>query len=135
MVWLVAWRELRDQLRDWRIIFPMVVLTLALPFLANLGAQAAIDFTTRYGTPLIAERLVPFLLMVVGFFPVTVSLVIALESFVGEKERGTIEPLLSSPLKDWQLFMGKLLAGTVAPLFTLRKLRRMDIPSTLRVVE
>lgn len=118
LVWLVVWRELRDQLRDWRIIFPMIVLTLVLPFLANVGAQAAIDFTTRYGTPLIAERLVPFLLMVVGFFPVTVSLVIALESFVGEKERGTIEPLLSSPLKDWQLFMGKLVAGTVAPLFT-----------------
>ena len=118
MAWLVAWRELRDQLRDWRIIFPMVVLTLILPFLADLGAQAAINFTTKYGTPLIAERLVPFLLMVVGYFPITVSLVIALESFVGEKERGTIEPILVSPLKDWQLFTGKLIAGTVAPLFT-----------------
>ena len=118
MAWLVAWRELRDQLRDWRIIFPMIALTLLLPFPADLGAQAAINFTTKYGTPLIAERLVPFLLMVVGYFPITVSLVIALESFVGEKERGTIEPLLSSPLKDWQLFMGKLLAGTIAPLFT-----------------
>jgi uncharacterized membrane protein SpoIIM required for sporulation/ABC-type transport system involved in multi-copper enzyme maturation permease subunit len=118
MVWLVASRELRDQLRDWRIIFPIVFLTLVLPFLADLGAQAAINFTTKYGTPLIAERLVPFLLLVVGFFPITVSLVIALESFVGEKERGTIEPLLSSPLEDRQLFMGKLLAGTAAPLFT-----------------
>jgi uncharacterized membrane protein SpoIIM required for sporulation/ABC-type transport system involved in multi-copper enzyme maturation permease subunit len=118
MVWLVAWRELRDQLRDWRIIFPMLVLTLILPFLADLGAQAAIDFTTKYGTPLIAERLVPFLLMVVGYFPITVSLVIALESFVGEKERGTIEPLLVTPLKDWQIFSGKLLAGTAAPLVT-----------------
>jgi len=118
MVWLVAWRELSDQLRDWRIIFPMVVLTLILPFLADLGAQAAINFTTTYGTPLVAERLVPFLLMVVGYFPITVSLVIALESFVGEKERGTIEPLLVSPLKDWQLFTGKLIAGTAAPLVT-----------------
>ena len=118
MVWLVAWRELRDQLRDWRIIFPMFVLTLVLPFLADLGAQAAINFTLKYGTPLIAERLVPFLLMVVGYFPITVSLVIALESFVGEKERGTIEPLLVSPLKDWQLFTGKLIAGTAAPLVT-----------------
>lgn len=118
MVWLVAWRELRDQLRDWRIILPMVILTLVLPFLADLGAQAAIDFTSKYGTPLIAARLVPFLLMVVGYFPITISLVIALESFVGEKERGTIEPLLSSPLKDWQIFMGKLLSGTIAPLFT-----------------
>ena len=118
LVWLVAWRELRDQLRDWRIIFPMVVLTLILPFLADLGAQAAINFTTSYGTPLIAARLVPFLLLVVGYFPITISLVIALESFVGEKERGTIEPLLVSPLKDWQLFTGKLIAGTAAPLFT-----------------
>jgi uncharacterized membrane protein SpoIIM required for sporulation len=56
--------------------------------------------------------------MVVGYFPITVSLVIALESFVGEKERGTIEPLLVSSLKDWQLFMGKLIAGTAAPLVT-----------------
>ena len=118
MVWLVAWRELRDQLRDWRIIFPMLVLTLVLPFLADLGSQAAINFTLKYGTPLIAERLVPFMLMVVGYFPITVSLVIALESFVGEKERGTIEPLLVSPLKDWQLFSGKLIAGTAAPLVT-----------------
>jgi uncharacterized membrane protein SpoIIM required for sporulation/ABC-type transport system involved in multi-copper enzyme maturation permease subunit len=118
MAWLVAWRELRDQLRDWRIIFPMLVLTLILPFLADLGAKAAIDFTTQYGTPLIAERLVPFLLLVVGYFPITVSLVIALESFVGEKERGTIEPLLVTPLKDWQLFTGKLIAGTAAPLVT-----------------
>ncbi len=55
MVWLVAWRELRDQLRDWRIIFPMFVLTLILPFLADLGAKAAINFTIKYGTPLIAE--------------------------------------------------------------------------------
>ena len=118
ITWLVAWRELRDQLRDWRMIFPLITLTLLLPFLADLGAQAAMNFTAKYGTPLIAERLVPFLLMVVGYFPITISLVIALESFVGEKERGTIEPLLSSPIKDWQLFTGKLLAGTIAPLFT-----------------
>jgi uncharacterized membrane protein SpoIIM required for sporulation len=118
LVWLVARRELRDQLRDWRIIIPMVILTVGLPFLANVGAQAAMNFAETYGTPLIAERLVPFFLLVVGFFPITVSLVIALEAFVGEKERGTIEPLLVSPLKDWQIYTGKLLAGTVAPLVT-----------------
>jgi uncharacterized membrane protein SpoIIM required for sporulation/ABC-type transport system involved in multi-copper enzyme maturation permease subunit len=118
MIWLVSSRELRDQFRDWRILFPMVILTLVLPFLADLGAQAAITFTSHYGTPLIAARLVPFLLMVVGFFPITVSLVIALEAFVGEKERGTIEPLLASPLRDYQLYLGKLIAGTIAPLLT-----------------
>lgn len=118
MVWTITARELRDQLRDWRIIAPMVVLTLFFPYLMNWTARQAIDFVGQYGSTLLAERLVPFLIMVVGFFPLTVSLVVALEAFVGEKERGTIEPLLSSPLKDWQLYMGKLVACIFVPLFT-----------------
>ncbi|MDO9348276.1 MAG: ABC transporter permease subunit, partial [Anaerolineales bacterium] len=116
LVWLIARRELRDQFRDWRIIFPMIVLTIFFPFLMNFTAREVLDFVSQYGANLIGERLVPFLLMVVGFFPITVSLVIALEAFVGEKERGTIEPLLSSPLKDWQLYLGKLIAATSVPL-------------------
>jgi uncharacterized membrane protein SpoIIM required for sporulation len=43
-------------------------------------------------------------------------LVVALESFVGEKERGTIEPLLSSPIEDNHMYMGKLLVGISTPL-------------------
>jgi uncharacterized membrane protein SpoIIM required for sporulation len=115
-VWLVASRELRDQLRDWRILFPLIVLTVFFPYLMNITAQAAVNFVNRYNASLIAERMIPFLLMVVGFFPVTVALVVALETFVGEKERGTIEPLLSSPLSDWQLYLGKLFASTIIPL-------------------
>ena len=34
-VWLVTKRELRDQLRDWRILFPLIVLTLIFPLLMN----------------------------------------------------------------------------------------------------
>ena len=118
-VWLIARRELIDQLRDWRIIVPMVILTIFFPFLMTYTAKQALNFVSSYGGgTLIPERLVPFLLMVVGFFPITVSLVIALESFVGEKERGTIEPLLSSPLKDWQIYLGKLIAASSVPLFT-----------------
>lgn len=115
-VWKIARRELRDQFRDWRIILPIIGLTVLFPFLMNLTAKAAVNLTTKYGAPLVGERFVPFLLMVVGFFPITVSLVIALDTFVGEKERGTIEPLLSSPLKDWQLFLGKMTAAVGAPL-------------------
>jgi uncharacterized membrane protein SpoIIM required for sporulation/ABC-type transport system involved in multi-copper enzyme maturation permease subunit len=119
MVWLIARRELRDQFRDWRIITPMVVLTVFFPFLMNYTAKQALQFVGSYGGgTIIPERLVPFLLMVVGFFPITVSLVIALEAFVGEKERGTIEPLLSSPLKDWHIYLGKLLASSSVPLIT-----------------
>lgn len=109
-------REVRDQFRDWRIIFPIIGLTLVFPFIMNWTAKMMLDFTSEYGATIVGNRMVPFLLMVVGFFPISVSLVIALESFVGEKERGSIEPLLNTPLKDWQLYLGKLLASTVPPL-------------------
>jgi len=115
-VWLVTKRELRDQFRDWRILFPLIVLTLVFPLLMNEVARSAVEFVSRYGGTLLVDRLVPFSVLIIGFFPITISLVVALESFVGEKERGTIEPLLSTPLKDWHMYVGKLLIGVLTPL-------------------
>jgi len=115
---IIARREVRDQLRDWRIIFPILGLTVFFPYLMNFTARQALEFVQQYGATIIGERLVPFLFMIVGFFPISVSLVIALESFVGEKERGSIEPLLNTPLKDGQLYLGKLISSTVPPLLS-----------------
>jgi uncharacterized membrane protein SpoIIM required for sporulation/ABC-type transport system involved in multi-copper enzyme maturation permease subunit len=115
---LIAQREVHDQFRDWRIIFPILGLTIFFPFLMTFTANQILSFVQKYGANIIGERLVPFLLMIVGFFPISVSLVIALETFVGEKERGSIEPLLSTPLKDWQLYLGKLLSATIYPLLS-----------------
>lgn len=113
---LLSGRELRDQLRDWRIIMPLSILTLAFPFLMKEVAAQAVAFFARYGTTLIGYRLVPFSVLIIGFFPITISLVVPLESFVGERERGTIEPLLNAPVRNLHLYCGKLLAGIVAPL-------------------
>ncbi|WKZ42815.1 MAG: stage II sporulation protein M [Anaerolineales bacterium] len=115
-VWMVARREFIDQFRDWRIIVPMVLLVSLFPFAADDTTRRAIDFANRNGGDLILERLIPFMVLVIGFFPLSFSLVVALESFVGEKERGTIEPLLSSPLEDQHLYLGKLLVGITTPL-------------------
>ena len=116
MAMIVTRREVRDQFRDWRIIFPVVMLTIFFPGLMNFTAKQVVGFVERYGAPVVADRLIPFLLMVVGFFPISISLVIALESFVGEKERRSIEPLLSSPLSNRQLYLGKLMAAMIPPL-------------------
>jgi uncharacterized membrane protein SpoIIM required for sporulation/ABC-type transport system involved in multi-copper enzyme maturation permease subunit len=113
---IITRREVRDQFRDWRIIAPILVLTLFFPALMNFTAQQVVGYVQKYDVPLIGDRLIPFLLMVVGFFPISISLVIALESFVGEKERRSIEPLLSSPLTDLQLYLGKLFAVVIPPL-------------------
>ncbi len=116
LAWLVARREAWDNLRDWRIIAPILILTLVFPFLMNITARVATDFVERYGAPIIGTRIVPFLLMIVGFFPISFSLVIALESFAGERERLSLEPLLATPISDAALYLGKVLASLVLPL-------------------
>ena len=113
---VITRREVRDHFRDWRIIGPILLLIIMLPLLMNYASGRFLNFADRYGAQIEADQVFPFLLMVVGFFPVTVALVLALESFVGEKERHSIEPLLSSPLTDFQIYFGKLLAALIPSL-------------------
>ncbi len=144
-VWLIVQRELRDYLRDWRMLLPSLILTVGFPFLMNGFTFVAVNFVNRYGANLVVERLVPISILIIGFFPLTTSLLAALESFVGEKERGTIEPLLSTPLEDWQLYLGKLIVSTLLPLtssflsiliyIVLIAYQRMVMPSILTIVQ
>jgi uncharacterized membrane protein SpoIIM required for sporulation/ABC-type transport system involved in multi-copper enzyme maturation permease subunit len=113
---VITRREVRDHFRDWRIIGPILFLVIMLPILMNSGSGRFLNFADRYGAQIEVDQVFPFLLMVVGFFPVTVALVLALESFVGEKERRSIEPLLNSPLTDFQIYFGKLLAALIPSL-------------------
>jgi uncharacterized membrane protein SpoIIM required for sporulation/ABC-type transport system involved in multi-copper enzyme maturation permease subunit len=115
-IWLVARREFQDQFRDWRIVVPMALLVSVFPFIADDTTRQAINFMSRFGGNLILDNLIPFVILVIGFFPLSFTLVVALEAFVGEKERGTIEPLLSSPLEDKHMYLGKLLVGITTPL-------------------
>jgi uncharacterized membrane protein SpoIIM required for sporulation/ABC-type transport system involved in multi-copper enzyme maturation permease subunit len=113
---LVTQREVKDSFRDWRILAPIVILTFLFPFLAQFVAGQFTDFVSDFGAEIIGERTIPFLLMIVGFFPISISLVIALETFVGEKERKSLEPLLSTPLTNTELYIGKTLAAMIPPL-------------------
>lgn len=114
---VITRREVRDSFRDWRIIAPIIILTFFFPFLAQFIAARFSNFISNYeGTEIIARRAIPFLLMIVGFFPISISLVIALETFVGEKERRSIEPLLSTPLTNTELYIGKMLSSMIPPL-------------------
>ncbi len=114
---IITRREIRDSLRDWRIIAPILILTLIFPWIMNLSTRFAINFVEEYNATIIPLRLVPFAVMIVGFFPISFSLIIALETFVGEKERNSLEPLLDTPISDQSLYLGKLLAAMLPPLF------------------
>lgn len=110
-------RELRDYLRDWRILFPIFALTLLFPLLMRFAtAYLEGSFYERWGVEGVTTRLLPLMLLLVGFVPVSISLVIALETFVGEKERMSLEPLLATPLSNMQLYLGKTIAALLLPL-------------------
>jgi uncharacterized membrane protein SpoIIM required for sporulation/ABC-type transport system involved in multi-copper enzyme maturation permease subunit len=115
---VITRREVRDSFRDWRIIVPIFVLTLFFPLLANFASNTFIGLFKRYGADAdsLIEAFLPLMPMIVGFFPVSISLVIALETFVGEKERRSLEPLLSTPLTNTELYLGKVFAATIPPL-------------------
>jgi len=117
---VITRREVRDSFRDWRIVTPILLLTLIFPWIMSLASKVAANFALAYGVAdnaaIIAQQLVPFSLLIVGFFPISFSLVIALETFVGERERNTLEPLLATPISDGELYLGKLLAAMLIPV-------------------
>ena len=108
----VARREIRDTLTDWRILIPIMLLSVLVP----LGVLAGTIIAYNKGLNVGVVRLMPFFVLLVGFLPASFSLIVALEMFVGEKERGTLESLFAMPMSDGQLYRGKILAAFVPPL-------------------
>lgn len=109
----VARREMRDQLTDWRMLFPILILTFVVPSMILAAALYMIHFVGDNGT---VARIIPFGLLLSGFLPASFSLITALESFVGEKERNTLESLLAMPMSDSELYLGKLSAALLPPM-------------------
>jgi uncharacterized membrane protein SpoIIM required for sporulation/ABC-type transport system involved in multi-copper enzyme maturation permease subunit len=111
----IARREVTDTLSDWRILAPMFILSFILPELLIAAARFAIDFV---GDPNTIVLLVPFAMLLVGFIPASFSLITALETFVGERERNSLEALLATPISDGTLYLGKLVSSLLPPLLS-----------------
>jgi uncharacterized membrane protein SpoIIM required for sporulation/ABC-type Na+ efflux pump permease subunit len=106
-------REAREMLSDWRVVTPILILSLVLPQLLVAAASQVVRFAGDDG---LTARLVPFAALLVGFLPASFSLIAALESFVGERERNSLESLLAMPLSDNELYLGKLGSSLLTPL-------------------
>lgn len=104
---LVASRDLRDAVGEIRLIAAMVALTLAIPIGAAVGVRGLAYFG---GGTAVVNRLSLVGAFFVVFIPASFSLVLALESFVGERERATLEVLLSTPLRESEIYAGKVAA-------------------------
>ena len=76
-----------------------------------------------YGDPVIGALILPsisaMLAPMLGMIAIIPASMIAANALVGEKEMNTLEPLLSTPLTDRELLLGKLLSSFVPSMALL----------------
>jgi ABC-type transport system involved in multi-copper enzyme maturation permease subunit len=102
---VVMRRELRALLQDRRSVWLMVIFGLLVPILIANGAIGA------KGKPSVVLGIMTEVLV----FPYIAGLQAALTAFVGEREHGTLGPLLATPLSNVSIFAGKLLGSAYVP--------------------
>jgi ABC-type Na+ efflux pump permease subunit len=105
----VVRKELRDYRRNRFVVVTMTMVPIAFIvapmiqlFAANATAGTA-HFTTRIGLSLI------YMLVI----PVSVPAVLSAYSVVGEREQGTLEPVLTTPIRREEFLIGKALAAFI----------------------
>ncbi|MFW9943542.1 MAG: ABC transporter permease [Candidatus Sifarchaeia archaeon] len=87
------------------VIFTVVGTVLLLP------PGPDYDMLMLFMAPMVATML--------ALFSVIPASMISANSFVGEKEQNTLEPLLATPLTDRQLLLGKILASFIPSIILL----------------
>jgi ABC-2 type transport system permease protein len=105
-------KELRDYRRNHFVIGTMTVMPLlfvTLPIVQLFLANATAD-TTKLNMRIGASML--YMLVIPAFMPST----LAAYSVVGEREQGTLEPVLITPIRQEEFLIGKALAAFVPTL-------------------
>lgn len=141
MAWLITQRELREILRDYNLLLPIIFMPCLMGLLTGitaLGSAAGVNSGVGTALSAVAIQQIPeaalsqfgnlpsgdqnatieTLLKALGIplfwiIPISLTSAIAADSFVGEKERGTLEPLLATPIGDRELFFGKLMSSVI----------------------
>ena len=72
-VWWIARREVKDYLRDWRSLVPLLTLTIIFPLLMGNVGEVVVHFVNKYGAHIIADHLVPFFILIIGFLVVCIT--------------------------------------------------------------
>jgi ABC-2 type transport system permease protein len=133
-------KEVRQNRMAWMpaIIMPLIfVVVLPLIFMViprSFGDMASGEMDDLAGmlTPALSDELSGlnveqlFTVLMLGYFlapmflilPLMFAGIVGAESFVGEKERKTLEALLYTPASDTELFLGKVIASVI-PAITL----------------
>jgi ABC-2 type transport system permease protein len=102
----IFWKELREYRHNGNIIYAMGVLPLI--FLVQPVVQV-FKLPSTASTALQHEHSLVYMLAI----PALVPAALAAYSIVGERLQGTLEPILSTPVRREELLLGKALAAFV----------------------
>ena len=115
---LVAKADLKMAMKVRMVKFGLIGIG-ALGPLMMIGTVALLV----YGDPVIGALILPsisaMLAPMLGMIAIIPASMIAANALVGEKEMNTLEPLLSTPLTDRELLLGKLLSSFVPSMALL----------------
>jgi ABC-type Na+ efflux pump permease subunit len=134
---VIARKEMREAFRSRIIKFSFVLLGLifglALPLIfgsisvltktaSNIGSIGILPADFFPGFTLGQRTYLFFLYAILSalllIVPVALPIYIAADSFAGEKERRTIQQLLSTPLTDSEILLGKILTAFIPTIIT-----------------
>src|SRR5665213_3866889 len=106
----------RKELRDYRRKRSIVVTMAVLPAIFLIEPILAIFVAPALGTrsALASYVLVPMLYMLL--IPVIIPATLAAYSIAGEREQGTLEPLLTTPIRRQEFILGKATAVMIPSL-------------------
>ncbi len=105
----VVHKELRDYRRKWSIVVAMVILPAIFviqPTLSVFLGSPTTSSDTYYSLPLLLLLLIP----------VITPSTLAAYCVVGEREQGTLEPLLTTPIRRQEFILGKAAAVMIPAL-------------------
>ncbi len=131
-LWLIARRQMLEAIRDrstlttagFLLVLQTVLVLVALaPAMGDHSAQGLRN----------AGFMMALYLLVVGLMPSAIAIGIASGAFAGDKERGSLLPLLVTPASNTAIFAGKVL-GAILPelLYSMIGLLVYFLEMTLR---
>jgi len=110
-IWAVLKKDIRNITTNKRMIRLLIVMTIGMSIFTPVFSIISLfnsPLTEKIGIEIFFNNILPIFLM---FIIVSVSSTMASNSFVGEKEKRTLETLFYSPMPLKEIFQAKILAS------------------------
>ena len=111
-----VWAVVRKELRDYRRRRSIVVTMSVLPCIFLLNPVLTIFLTPASTASSALDKAISISLIFFLIIPVIMPSTLAAYSVVGEREQGTLEPVLTTPIRRQEFILGKAAAVMIPTL-------------------